>query len=288
MMDHVNFLRFKASDGVELQGWLNDESSDVAVIHIHGMSGNGYENYFLDDLREMYRRHDISLFTIDNRGRGIISNFRQGDGWKHAGSCFEIFEESIHDIRGAIDHMKSLGKTRFILQGHSLGCAKIVNFVLNETNSDVEKIILLAPTDMVGYASTDPKHNKYLKKAALLLSEGKGEELVDAQCWTEKTPISAQTYLTICKADSLVDIYGGYNGNSLLSTIKLPTFILYGTKDIGIKQIDGSINNWYKKINKKITGNNAVQITVINGASHDFRDYEKELTAHIEQSVAPQ
>ncbi len=58
----VDFIRFKATDDVELQGWLNNENGDVAVVHIHGMSGNGYENYFLDDLREMYAKHCISLY----------------------------------------------------------------------------------------------------------------------------------------------------------------------------------------------------------------------------------
>lgn len=104
----VDFVRFKTSDDVELQGWLNNEASDIAVVHIHGMSGNGYENYFLDNLRAMYSKHYISLFTIDSRGRGIVSDFRQGDGWKHGGSCFEIFEESAHDIQGAISYLKLL------------------------------------------------------------------------------------------------------------------------------------------------------------------------------------
>ncbi len=58
----VDFIRFKATDGVELQGWLNNENNDTAVIHIHGMSGNGYENYFLDDLRGMYAKRKFSRY----------------------------------------------------------------------------------------------------------------------------------------------------------------------------------------------------------------------------------
>lgn len=139
----VDFVRFNATDNVELQGWLNNENSDIAVIHLHGMSGNGYENYFLDNLRQTYAEKGISLFTIDSRGRGIISDFRQNDGWKHAGSCFEIFSESVHDIQGAINYLKTLGKTRFILQGHSLGCTKVVNFALTQDISGIEKLFCL-------------------------------------------------------------------------------------------------------------------------------------------------
>ncbi len=279
----VDFVRFKASDDVELQGWLNNKAGDIAVVHIHGMSGNGYENYFLDNLRTMYAKHDISLFTIDSRGRGIISDFRQGDDWKHAGSCFELFEESANDIRGAINYLMLLGKTRFILQGHSLGCTKVVNFVLNEDVNGVEKVVLLAPTDMTGWANTEPKHTEYLAKAKQLLSEGKGEELVDAQCWLDKTPISAQTYPTICEAGSSADIYGERDGVSLLGCIELPMLIPYGTEDIGITQIDGSMDRWLERVNAIKNAN--TEIAVVDGASHGFKGYEEHLAKIIEEFV---
>lgn len=276
----LDFVRFNATDDVELQGWLNNTDNDLAVVHIHGMSGNGYENYFLDDLRNMYAENNISLFTIDTRGRGIISDFRQGDGWKHGGSCFEVFEESVNDIRGAIEYLKSIGKTRFILQGHSLGCTKVVNFVLNEDVSGVEKIFLLAPTDMVGWANTDPKNQEYLSNAKQFMSEGKGEELVASQCWLNKTPISAQTYPTICEASSSADIYGEREGGALLGRIELPMLIPYGTEDIGITHIDGTMDKWLERANK--IKNSSTQIKVVEGSAHGFRGYESELSDIIE------
>ena len=65
----VEFVRFKASDEVELQGWLTNVDGGSVVVHIHGMSGNGYENQFLDTLRETYAGKGISFFSIDTRGR---------------------------------------------------------------------------------------------------------------------------------------------------------------------------------------------------------------------------
>lgn len=268
---------------MELQGWLNNENSDLAVIHIHGMSGNGYENYFLDNLRNMYAENNVSLFAIDTRGRGIISDFRQNDSWKHGGSCFEIFEESLHDIRGAIEYLKSVGKARFILQGHSLGCTKVVNFVLNEDVSGVERVILLAPTDMAGWASTDPNNQEYLVKAKQLISEGKGEELVACQCWLDNTPISAQTYPTICETGSSADIYGEREGGALLGRVQLPMLIPYGTEDIGITRIDGTMDNWLKRVNK--IKSEHTEVSVVEGASHGFRGYETELTNIVKEFV---
>lgn len=86
-----------------------------------------------------------------------------GGGTKHGGSCFEIFEESEFDIQGAINYLKTLGKTKFILVGHSLGGSK-VNYLVTKNNPEIIASILLAPTDMVGWADTDPKNNEYLKK----------------------------------------------------------------------------------------------------------------------------
>lgn len=283
-MTTLDFIRFNATDNVELQGWLNNENSDVAVIHLHGMSGNGYENYFLDNLRQTYSEKGISLFTIDSRGRGIISDFRQNDDWKHAGSCFEIFEESVHDIQGAINYLKTLGKTRFILQGHSLGCTKVVNFVLTQDVAGVEKVVLLAPTDMAGWANTDPKHQEYLARAKQLIAENKGQELVSAECWLNKTPISAQTYPTICEAGSSADIYGEREGGALLEKVSLPMLIPYGTADIGITQIDGTIGKWLERVNK--IKNENTQIAVIDGASHGFRGFEDKLAAVVGDFIA--
>jgi pimeloyl-ACP methyl ester carboxylesterase len=277
---NVDFIRFKATDDVELQGWLNSEVGDTAAIHIHGMSGNGYENNFIDSLRQMYAKHGITLFTIDTRGRGIISDFRQGDGWKHAGSCFEIFDESKHDIQGAIDYLKSIGKTKFILQAHSLGCTKVVNYVLANNNPSIEKVILLAPTDMSGWANTEPKHQDYLLKAKQLLVNNKGEELVDAQCWLDKTPISAQTYPTICEAGSSADIYGTREGGALIGRVDLPMLIPYGDADIGITQIDGTMDKWLERVNS--IKNKRTEISVIQNSAHGFRGYEDKLTGIVE------
>ena len=279
----VDFVRFKTGDGVELQGWLSNEKSDIAAIHIHGKSGNGYENYFLDNLREMYGRNDISFFTIDTRGRGVISTFWQSDKkelvgqeTKLGGSCFEIFEESIFDIQGAIDYLKGIGKKKFILQGHSLGSTKVVNYLVRKAHPEVMISILLAPTDMTGWANKDPKNNDYMKKAEELIVKGKGEELNGAQVGLDESPLSAQSYLTMHKAGSAVDIYGDRKDGALLGRVEIPTLIVYGDKDIGIIEIDRTINKWLERINK--IKNKNTQISIIKGSPHSFKGYEKDLS----------
>ena len=42
------------------------------------------------------------------------------------GTRYEIFEESIYDIDGAVDKAINLGYKRIVLLGHSYGCNKII------------------------------------------------------------------------------------------------------------------------------------------------------------------
>lgn len=280
---NVEFVRFQASDGVELQGWYTEAKTDSVVIHVHGMSGNGYENYFLDNLHKIYLEKGISVFTFDTRGRGVISSFRQNktglEDIKLGGSCYEVFEESIHDIQGAIDFLKSKGKNKFILQGHSLGSSKVVNYLTSVKEMNILCCILLAPTDMIGWASADPNHEKYLKKAEYLVSEKRNKEFVDSMCWLDKTPLSARTYLSMSKRGTAVDIYNEIKGKARLGRVEIPMLIVYGSNDIGIEKIDGTIEKWLDRVLKIKNSNTSIKI--IEGASHSFKDHEEELSEII-------
>ncbi len=287
----LDFIRFQTTDNIELQGWLSNVDGDTAVVHMHGMSGNGYENAFLDTLHATYNKLGLSFFSIDNRGRGIISSFWQngnlspwGEGTKLGGSCFEILDECVHDIAGAINYLKSIGKTKFILQGHSLGCTKVIHFMNTLGSDDILKVILLAPTDMVAWASRDKNHEANVEKAKQLIADDKPTALVDAQCWPDETPLSAQTYLSICVAGSPADIYGDRDNGALLGKVHTPMLIAYGSDDIGITQVDGSIDAWKTRADAVIDKTNT-QIAIIDGASHSFRHYEGQLSQAIERFV---
>lgn len=280
---NTSLVRFKASDGLELQGWLSDLESEAAVIHIHGRSGNGYENRFLDSVRQMYVDNNVSFFAINTRGSGVIADVYRNGKSELAGSCYELFEESVHDISGAVGYLKDLGKTKFILQGHSFGGAKVVNYVLSVDGIVIDRVILIAPTDMVGWSQTDPRSDEYLAKGRELIEGGTPLELVGTQCWLEKVPISAQAYVTSCEPGSAVDIYGTIQGESLLGRVSLPMLIVYGSADAGIKEIDKSMDGWLARVDPIL--NEATQVQVIEGAEHGFKGYETELSKVVEKFI---
>ncbi len=79
---------------------------------------------------------------------------------------------------------------------------------------------------------------------------------------------------------SSADIYNDRKGGALLGKVQLPMLIAYGDKDIGIVKIDASINKWLGRVN--VFKNPHTEISVINGAEHSFRSYEKELAATVQ------
>lgn len=135
---------------------------------------------------------------------------------------------------------------------------------------------------MVGWASSDPRHQGYLKKAKDFLAKGEGSKLVGVNCWLDETPISAQTYPTICEAGRAVDIYGRGKEPSL-GKVQVPVVIVYGDVDIGIKMIDGTIEKWMERVDK--IKDKSTKIEIIVGASHSFRGYEGKLAKSVENFV---
>jgi pimeloyl-ACP methyl ester carboxylesterase len=102
---------------------------------------------------------------------------------------------------------------------------------------------------------------------------------VGAQCWPDETPLSAQAYLSVCVSGSNADIYGEREGGALLGRVAKPMLIVYGSSDIGITDVDGTIGVWQARAEKVI--NPSTSIAIIKGASHSFKNYEPELSRLI-------
>lgn len=64
---------------------------------------------------------------------------------------------------------------------------------------------------------------------------------------------------------------------------ELPMLIAYGTEDIGITQIDGTIDKWLTRVNA--IKNSNTEITIVDGASHGFNGFENVLAKSIERFI---
>src|SRR6266852_8465867 len=100
--------RIKTEDGLELQGIFYEpqEKSDKVVIHIHGWTGNFYENVFLDNIAHACVELGYAFLSFNTRGAGFVQEFlKKRDNkaeYVKIGGSLEMFEDCLVDIKSAI------------------------------------------------------------------------------------------------------------------------------------------------------------------------------------------
>jgi len=140
----MEFIRFDTQDGIRLNGMLANAESDITVIHIHGRGGNFYENSFARRMYDVYPRMGVNFLAFNNRGHSsYVEAYRNGEVI-YIGSSIEEFGESLLDLEAAVTFARSIAPT-VILQGHSLGCEKVMYY--GQERDPAIPLILLSPCD---------------------------------------------------------------------------------------------------------------------------------------------
>ncbi len=125
---------FKASDGVELHGWLVPGTSDLTLVWFHGNAGN--ISHRVDNIAEVHERLGASVFIFDYRGYG------RSEGTPSEKGTYLDAEAAMSYLRSRED----VDENKLVLFGRSLGCA-----VAAETAraNDVYALILESPLTSV-------------------------------------------------------------------------------------------------------------------------------------------
>ena len=214
---------FELEDKVELVGLLHrpENTTDEVVISIHGMQSNCFKKRE-DILAKVINNAGIAYFAFDNRGANLMCYTKKTDGTKtlNGGSVYEDVLESYYDIKGAIEKMLELGYTKIHLQGHSLGCTKIVyayNRLKKENYKNLENIqsiILLSLVDLVDLQKYDLGIDKYNKMLELAIEkEARGEEMELMPFDSFDHPISVKSYLRYYRDNQEID-FAKFNDNN--------------------------------------------------------------------------
>ena len=243
-------IYFETADNVELFGLLQKPNTDTdeVVISIHGMQSNCYKKRE-DILAKNITEAGIAYFAFNNRGTEIMCYTKKTDGTKtlNGGSAYEDVLESYYDIKGAINKMLELGYTKIHLQGHSLGCTKVVytyNKLKEEKDAvldNVKSVILLSLVDLVDLQKYDlgiEKYNKVLEYA--IQKENKGEIMDLLPFDSFDHPISVKTYLRYYRDNKDIDFARFWDKNYTfpeLNNIKVPLFLTWGEKDLVIQDL---------------------------------------------------
>lgn len=142
-------VSFKNTNGLILDGMLFQVDNPIAtIIHVHGSFGNFYQNQFIKVMAELYTQANINFLTFNlTTHDGISEGITHVNGiqqWNYTGYSLSDFNTCISDIRGAIKYAENFN-ARIILQGHSLGCDRIL-FFLTKCSCQYD-CILLSPNN---------------------------------------------------------------------------------------------------------------------------------------------
>ena len=157
----MELINFMATDGVNLEGILYKASSNISekiILSVHGMTSNCFKKRDIEIAKKANEK-GIDYFAFNNRGSEIVKYIEketEGQPAKElAGTAYEDVLEGYEDIVGAIIKLKELGYKNIYLQGHSLGCTKIVytyNELINNDETEIleniKGVILLSLVDI--------------------------------------------------------------------------------------------------------------------------------------------
>lgn len=287
-MEKINFL---ATDGIKLEGMLYscEQQTQNIILAVHGMTSNCLKKR--DEVIAKYaNKNDIDYFCFNNRGSELAKYIRKNIDGKDekllGGTSYEDVLEGYEDIVGAIIKLKELGYKNIYLQGHSLGCTKIVytyNELIDEEEYDIlesiKGVVLLSlidiPTTLKIYLKD--KFYDYIELAEQKESEHKSYDLMPKESFIH--PISAKTFLRYARDNKEIDFakYGQDNDLEKLNNIKVPLMMRWGNQNEMIVQ---SADKLVTLVSNIITNENK-DIDYIDGADHGYTEKETELAEQI-------
>ncbi len=289
-------IYFDLEDKVELVGLLQrpdtNLNTDEVVISIHGMQSNCFKKRE-DILAKEINKSGVAYFAFNNRGTEIMCYTKKTDGSKtlNGGCAYEDVLESYYDIKGAINKMIALGYKKIHLQGHSLGCTKIVytyNRLRNEKDeilNSIKSVVLLSLVDLVDLQKYDLGIEKYNEMLELAIEKEKNKEEMDLMPRDAfDHPISVKSYLRYYRDNKYIDFARfsdkEYDFNEI-NNINVPLFLRWGEKDLIIQDI----NELIKFLKEKIKNKN-LDIDYIRSTDHGYTDKEEVLGKEIAEFIS--
>ena len=256
------------------------EKSNKTVIHVHGMADNFYQRKFVRELARMYASIGYNFLSFNTRGHDFATIIIKEDKAMRGGAYNELLEDSLVDIEAVVDYVKGLGTNEIILEGHSLGCSKLINYYDEAKDSTIKKLILLAPSDGVTKFKQIMKegYEYFCSKAKELFDAGKPDEVLFNPDFFPRA-FTARVFLENYVENGLSDTFRYRDSNyvnPVLKSIEIPILIEVGTIDrmAFIAEQDDITPYWSKN-------NDNYKLDFIVDADHEYVGCEEKLCDNI-------
>ena len=282
--------RIRANDGVELCGVLAapPHPTHRGLIHIHGLSGNFYEQKFIDNILQTGVESSYMTLVCNNRGHDYFSDaiIRHSDHKESLprGGAHERIDEALIDIEAKVDFLISRGITSIVLTAHSTGAVKAALSLSGRPKLEVKSAVFISPSDDVGIqrANAGGDFDNLLNHAENLVAQGNPDKLMPEDAFFY--PIDAQAYVDLFNPESVGNVFDLTSpGASLssLSSIAVPVLIILGSDDIAVVSDDK--DEAAQHIIRSMPQSDGHRYRVIEGADHDYFGHESDLANEIKR-----
>lgn len=247
--------------------------SDGLILMTHGTLAHARME-IMSSLQNTFKEYGYNTLSI---------NLSLGQSDRHG--MYECADRHTHKHTDAVDEIglwldwaKGEGAGDITLLGHSRGGNQTAWYAAERDVSDVNGVVLIAPamwdaeSEYAGYEQTygEPLE-PILEKAKGLVEAGKGDTVLEGVdfIYCEDTEVTAETFVNYYQDDSRKDT------PTLLPKIDKPVLVFAGTEDT---VVDG-----LEEVVEPIADGEQVQLVVIDGAEHMFRDlYVYDLVEGVE------
>ena len=248
-------VTFQNARGLSLDGMVfHAENASATIVHVHGSFGNFYQNQYLRTMAKGYLVSGLNFLTLNLSAHdGVAEGYRNVDEFEYVGGAVTEFGDCVDDIGAAVKVAEQL-TSRVVLQGHSLGCDRVLHYMLSSGHT--HEFVLLCPCD------SHELHEKWIEPETVdeqiirlraVRSDGQNLDWVPTKEygirqgeWTYPIPITRRALLSIIDGppfqlirpkvpagffiDARALVYLG--GSDLLLTVPVPEMFSYFEKRV--------------------------------------------------------
>ena len=280
----MELINLVTKDNIKLNGFLyksKKETKDI-ILSVHGMGSNCLRKKEVRIAAKAIEE-GFDYYCFNNRGSEIARYAkRKVNGVKErilVGTAFEDPLDGYYDILAAILKLKELGYENIYLQGHSLGCTKILYTYkkLKEENSElvdnIKGFILLSLIDINRVMEHNFKESLdyFINWAEKKEEQGELSQLMPREAFIH--PMCVKTYLRYMRDYEPINI-DDYN---IVKRADKPVFMRWGTVNEAILYKPQEL---VEKVSNNINGVKK-DIGYIDGANHSYNGHEDELAEQI-------
>lgn len=277
-------VRVWTEDELQLQGLFCaplDTSGKPAVLHVHGASSNFYRSQFLDPLADELTARGHAFLSANTRGHDIMNNVysRDATASRKIGVAFEIFEDCVLDIDAWLRLLEKHGHRRAVLLGHSFGVLKVAFYQSETRDGRVDGLIFMSPADQGFWLETmGAEMERALSWAGEMVAQGQGQTLFTGPLIPY--PMSAATIhsLFISGKSDIFKFGRPDEPWEVIARLDVPILALVGTV---AESTIPSPEQAMALLESKATASARCDTVVLEGAPHNYRGYEAQVTEVI-------